>query len=43
MPSRSIVFNWPSTNEFQKYDGSDQRDIFVAEPRGWWMFLMLWP
>lgn len=32
MPSRSIVFNWVAGNEFHKFDGTEQREIFVAEP-----------
>ena len=31
MPSRAIVFNWSDENEFQKYDGVEQRDIRVAD------------
>eukprot|EP00438_Fugacium_kawagutii_P006699 Skav219111 [mRNA] locus=scaffold1574:326424:353022:+ [translate_table: standard] len=31
MPSRSILFNWFSSKEFHKFDGTDQRWMFVSE------------
>ena len=31
MPSRTVIFNWPRSSEFKKFDGNEQRPIRCGE------------